>query len=300
MKNVMFGSLCLLILCKFSVHTFSDAENAPRLTNDRSSQKGSRPSPPPLEAMSDVLWEASLVTFQELLKTDPESARAELQNVSKKLFNGHLLTEEWVPLYFRIRHKGTEHLSDVKRLTELEIRMLTAIAMETGDFQKYALQLQRLQEAYQKYEDREKVQENNNPGHTHGHSHGLPPKTGNASRGTESNAAVDERDIEAVRVEYLSRFKAEFNDHPLTEKMVDTTLALAVKKKPELIELTALQIQIMKEVDAEKYKEEIQNAEAGLRKLQNIRDLLEKQGSLETETVIFKFDINKQLSRLKK
>ena len=250
-----------------------------------------------------MLWAASLVKFQKLLKTDPESARAELQNVSKKLFNGHLLTEEWVPLYFRIRHEGTQHSSDVKRLTELEIRMLTAIAMETGDFQKHALQLQRLQEAYQKYDNMEKARKNHNHGHNHGHSHSPPPKTGNSSRGTDSKAEIDESDIEVVRVEYLSRFKAAFNDHPLTEKMVDTTLALAVKKKvtyPELIELTELQIQIMKDVDPEKYKETIQKSEAGLRKLQSIRNLLEKQGSLETETVNFNFDINEHLSKLQK
>ena len=283
MKKMIFGGLCLLILCQLSVYSFCYAENAP--------QKVSPPHlPHSLETISDVLWASSLVKFQELLKTDPELARAELQNVSKKLFNGHLLTEEWVPLYFRIRHKGTEHLSDVKRLTELEIRMLTAIAMETGDFQKYAHHLQQLQEAYQKYDDLEKVQQNHNQGHSH------PPKA-------DSKADFDESDIEAVRVEYLSRFKAAFNDHPLTEKMVDITLALAVKKKvtyPELIELTALQIQIMKDVDPKKYKKEIQNSEAGLRQLQNMRNLLEKQGSLETETVNFNFDINKHLSRLKK
>jgi len=291
-KNVMFGALCLLILCKFSVHSVCSAENAPEKVSPAH-------SPPPLEAMSDVLWEASLVTFEELLKTDPESARAELQNISKKLFHGHLLTEEWVPLYFRIRHEGTEHHSDVKRLTELEIRMLTAIALETGDFQKYAFPLQRLQEAYQKYEDWENAQQN----HNHGHNHSLPPETGNSSRGKDSNADVDESDIEAVRVEYLSRFKAAFNDHPLTEKMVDTVLAFAVKKKvtyPELIELTALQIQIMKEVDPEKFKKEIQNSEAGLSHLLNTRNLLEKQGSLETSTVNFNFDINEHLSRLQK
>ena len=291
MKNVMFGSLCLLILCKFSVHSFCYAENA--------HQKVSPHSHPPLQAMSDVLWEASLVTFQELLKTDREAAHAELQKVAKKLFGEQTLAKEWVPLYFRIRHEGTEHISDVKRLTELEIRMLTTLAMETEEFPKHAFQLQRLQEAYQKYDDMEKAQQNYN----HGQSHSPPQKTGNSSRGTDSNADFDESDIEAVRVEYLSRFKAAFNDHPLTEKMVDITLALAIKKKvtyPEMIELTELQIQILKDVDPEKHKETIQQAESGLRQLQNIRNLLEKQGSLETETVNFNFDINEHLSRLQK
>lgn len=289
MKNVIYGTLSLLILFTLSVHSFCYAHEDPKKASSDSS---------PLQAISDELWKASLVTFGELLKTDPESARTELQNVSKSLFSEHLLTEEWVPLYFRIRHKGTQHLSDVKRLAELEIRMLTDIAMKTGDFQKIAHPLQQLQEAYQKYDDLEKVQQK----HSHGHSRSHPPKTEDSSRGTDGSAEIDESDMEKLRVGYLSRFKEAFNDHPLTEKWVDTTLALAAKKKatyPELIELIELQIQIMREVDPEKHKAVIQKSEAGLKEMKMVRDLLEKQGRLETERVNFNFDLNEQLLRLR-
>lgn len=299
MKNVMFGSLCLLILCKFSVHSFCYAENAPQKVSPTH-------SPPPLEAISDELWAVSLSTFEERLKTDLKAARAELQNVSKKLFNGHLLTEEWVPLYFRIRHKGTQHPSDVKRLAELEIRMLTAIAMETGDFQKHALQLQRLQEAYQKYEDWEKAQQNHS--HSHEPNHTSEPQTGNSSRGADRKAGTDEShaqnsetdlktlfetDQEAARAELLPLMATEFNNHPRSEEMIDTLLAFFAKKRvsyPELIALMELQLQILKHGDTEKYKEHIQGVEKGLKKLRNISKLLEKQGSLETDTIKLSFE----------
>ena len=304
MRFLNFRLLGWVLLCNLFIFPFFHTADAKEEVNSPHSHV-------PLEAISDVLWADSLATFQKFLKTDPESARVELQNVSKKLFHGHLLTEEWVPLYFRIRHEGTEHPSDVKRLAELEIRMLTAIAMETRDFQKYALPLQRLQEAYQKYEDWENTQQNHS--HSHETNHTPETKTGNSFRSTESRAEtvespshksepdsklLFERDIEAARAELVSRFAAEFNNHPLIEKMVDTTLAFAVKKEvtyPELIELTELQIQIMKSGGTEKHKEQIQEAEEGLRKLRNIRKLLEKQGSLGTETIKFHFDFERFL-----
>lgn len=75
MRKLIFGGLCLLILCKFFVHSFCYAENVPQKVSPLHSH-------PSLEAVSDVLWAASLVKFQELLKTDPESARAELQDIA--------------------------------------------------------------------------------------------------------------------------------------------------------------------------------------------------------------------------
>lgn len=290
MKNVMIGSLRLFVLCMFCIYSSYAAENG-----------SSEFLTPPIKPVSSVLWQTSLVTFEKHLKTDPVAARAELQNVSATLFNGHLLTEEWVPLYFRIRHKGTEHYTDLIRLTELEIRMLTDIAMETEDFQKYSPFINRLQKAYQEYEEAAgKARQG-----VGGHSHDPPAETGNVSEGTGSPSESDtnDSDIETLRVKALERFKAEFNDHPDTEKMVDITIALGKKKEvtyPEMIELTALQIQIMKDVDPEKFKTEIRNIELSLRQLESVRDLLQKQGSLETTTLTFTFDIQEHLSRLQK
>lgn len=261
----------------------------------------------PLEAISDALWADSLVTFEERLKTNPKTARTELQRVAKKIFGEHTLTEEWGPLYFRIRSEGTEHPSDVKRLAELEIRMLTAIAMETGDFQKHALPLQRLQEAYQKYEALEKSHQNHI--HSHEPNHTSEPKTGHSSRGEDRKAGTDEphahnsetdfktlfeTDPTAARAELIRLMAAEFNNHPRIEEQVDTLFALSAKKRvtyPELITLIELQIQIVKHGDIEKHKDYLQGYEKSLKKLRNISKLLEKQGSLETETTNFSVDI---------
>lgn len=77
--------------------------------------------------VSSTLWTEKLKRFQKHLPTNPDAARTELENAAENLFGGHLLAEEWVPLYFRISRDGTEYLSDVKRVSELEIRMLTVI-----------------------------------------------------------------------------------------------------------------------------------------------------------------------------
>lgn len=279
-------------------------------------EKGVPPhSHAPLEAISDALWADSLVTFQERLKTNPKTARAELQSVAKKIFGEHTLTEEWVPLYFRIRSEGTEHPSDVKRLAELEIRMLTSLVMETGEFQKYAVQMQRLQEAYQKYDDMEKSLQNH--GHSHNPNHTSKPKTGDSSSGEDSSAVTDEshahnsetdlnslldRDPAAARTELLPLMAAEFNNHPRIEELIDTVLAFSAKKRvtyPELIALIELQIQILKHGDLEKHKDYIQEIEKSLKKLRNISKLLEKQGSLETDTIKFSIDIQGFLPKKK-
>ncbi len=272
-------------------------------------------SRPPLEAISDALWADSLATFKERLKTNQKAARTELQNVAKKLFGEHPLVDEWVPLYFRICSEGTQHPSDVKRLAELEIRMLTPRMMETGDAQKYPFEMQRLQEAYQKYGAMEKSYQN----HSHGHepNHTSEPKTGDSSRGEDRKASTDEShaqnsesdlktlfetDPAAARAKLLPLMAAEFNNHPRIEELVDTVLAFSAKKRvsyPELIALMELQTQILNHGDPEKHKDQLQNLEKGLKRLRNISKLLEKQGSLETDTIKFSFEIQGLLPKKK-
>lgn len=95
---------------------------------------------------AETLWGEHLSTFQECLKTDPDAARAELQKVAQSLFKGHLLVDEWVPLYFRIHKDGTKYPSDLKRVHELEFRMLTAMDAKT-----YAKQIQHHRAALEHY-----------------------------------------------------------------------------------------------------------------------------------------------------
>ena len=108
-------------------------------------EKAPEPKPPlytPESLVSSAIWAKHLKIFQKHLKTRPEAARAELQNIAKKLFHGHVLIEEWVPLFYRLNREGTEHLTDIQRVSELEIRMLTAL-----DAEKYGLQIEQHQHA---------------------------------------------------------------------------------------------------------------------------------------------------------
>ena len=97
---------------------------------------------PPETLISSKIWAKQLQTFQKRLKTNPDTAGTELKEVAQKLFNGHLLIEEWVPLYLRLSRDGTDYLTDIQRVSELEIRMLTVI-----DVKKHALQIQQHQHA---------------------------------------------------------------------------------------------------------------------------------------------------------
>ena len=301
MRFGIMNLLCL-VLCTLGTFSFGELEDT------------SETAPPQLSLVSDTLWAEQLTTFQKLLKTDAKAARAELQQVANTLFGGHRLAEEWVPLYFRISQNGTEHPSDAKRVSELEIRMLTEI-----NFKKYSVQIHRHQEAFQRFADMEKSFQS----HSHAPSpHSEKPVPTSKSKvlrlarkhaaafeklhGTDAevlrlgrkHAAAFEKlrdtDAEAARAELVSLFALQYGEHPLVEKLVDTVLALAPKKRvtyPEVIELTELQLQLMKGTDAQKHAEAIQTAERSLEKLKNISNLLRKQGSLETETIRFHFSL---------
>ena len=284
MRFRILNLLCL-VLCTLGTFAFGELEDT------------SETASPQLSLVSDTLWAEELTTFQELLATDAKAARAELQQVAKNLFDGHRLAEEWVPLYFRISQNGTEHPSDVKRVSELEIRMLTQI-----DFKKYSVQIHRHQAAFQRFADMEKA--------LHHHSHA--PKTDvekpaatsedEEERAVHKHAAAFEAlrdtDAAAARAELAAIIALTYGEHPLTEKIADTIFLLSGKEKvtyPEVIELTELQLQLMKETDAQKHAEAIQTVERSLEQLKNISNLLRKQGSLETDSIPFHFEIESLL-----
>ena len=121
------------VFCLLGIKSSAISETTPTLNEHRYS---------PEELISSRIWAKQLQTFQKRLKTDPDTASTELKKVAQKLFNGHLLTEEWVPLYLRLSRDGTEHFTDIQRVSELEIRMLTTI-----NAKKHALQIQQHQHA---------------------------------------------------------------------------------------------------------------------------------------------------------
>ena len=301
MRFGIMNLLCL-VLCTLGTFSFGELEGT------------SETASPQLSLVSDTLWDEELTTFQELLATDAKAARDELQQVANTLFGGHRLAEEWVPLYFRISQDGTEHPSDVKRVSELEIRMLTVL-----DVKKYSDQIHRHQEAFQRFADMEKSFQSQSHALKPHSEKPVPTKMSKVLQLARKRAAAFEKlhgtdaevirlgrkhaaafeklrdtDAEAARAELVSLFALQYGEHPLVEKLVDTMLALALKKHatyPEVIALTELQLQLLKETDAEKYAESIQTAERSLKRLKNISNLLRKQGSLETETIRFNFSV---------
>ena len=106
--------------------------------------------------------------------------------------------------------------------------------------------------------------------------------------------ALRDTDAAAARAELAAIIALAYGEHPLTEKIADTIFLLSGKEKatyPEVIELTELQLQVMKETDAQKHAKAIQTVERSLERLKNISNLLRKQGSLETETIRFNFSV---------
>lgn len=74
--------------------------------------------------------------FYELVSTDPEVARKELDTYAAMLYQGHPLKEEWVELMFRIGSEGEATISDITRLLEMSKRIRTDM-----DPEKYAKEI---------------------------------------------------------------------------------------------------------------------------------------------------------------
>ncbi len=78
----------------------------------------------------DLAMRKHLIRLQVLQKKNPREAQAKVNTVAKIRFENHSLTDEWRALYFRLSRDRRGTLSDVKRLSELEIRMFTDIDPE--------------------------------------------------------------------------------------------------------------------------------------------------------------------------
>lgn len=215
-------TLCLALL-GIRTAAFSDAVAVP------TSQ------PPPYthtHLVSSTLWEGHLETFQKLFMTTPEAARTELENVAKKLFRGHLLSEEWVPLYFRLSRDGTEHLSDVRRVSELEIRMLTAL-----NAKKHAEPIRQHQAALERYQQNAG---RDTPKKPRADSKELSVAKKLRTENLDKHAAAYEKclptDLEAARAELVKYAQVTFGEHSLREEWIELYFKLSREKKATLSE----------------------------------------------------------------
>ena len=227
--------------------------------------------------MDNTLWTEDLKTFKKYLPTDLSAARTELQNVAKKLFGEHTLAEEWVPLYFRLSREGTEHLSDLKRVSELEIRMLTDINAQT-----YAKQIQHHRETLAHYDELAKQKESSKTG-----------KVSDTKTGYEHYKAFHEllpTDPEAARAELAAYSDLAFHGHPLTKEWEELFFRLSREKEatlPEVLRLFELKKQMLESHSPEKHAKEIEHLETAIKDIKSMSKLLKRQGNLDTQKMPF-------------
>lgn len=281
-----------IVIC-FICLTFCSIE----LSMGNSGQSIENPHPNPTHSQSyridDTLWTEHLKTFKKYLPTDPSAALIELQNVAKKLFGEHTLAEEWVPLYFRLSREGTEHLSDLKRVSELEIRMLTDINAQT-----YAKQIQHYQEALEHYDELAKKFEVTSPTpETHEQDEQKAPskieKGLDTKTGYEHYKAFHEllpANPEAARVELAAFSALAFHGHPLTKEWEELYFRLSREKEatvPEMLQLFELKKQMLEDHSPEKHVKEIENLDTIIKDLKSMSKLLKRQGNLDTQKMPF-------------
>ena len=280
--------ICLLWLTLYSIEVLSIGDSG-------KSTEPSHPNPTysQLSRIDDTLWAKHLETFKKRLPTDSKAARAELQNVAKKLFGQHTLTEEWVPLYFRLSREGTEHLSDLKRVSELEIRMLTDINAQT-----YAKQIQHHREALEHYDELAKKFEVTSPTpETHEQDEQKAPskieKGLDTKTGYEHYKAFHEllpANPEAARVELAAFSALAFHGHPLTKEWEELYFRLSREKEatvPEMLQLFELKKQMLEDHSPEKHVKEIENLDTVIKDLKSMSKLLKRQGNLDTQKMPF-------------
>ena len=248
----------------------------------------------PTYRIDKTIWTEPLQTFWKLLKTKPETARAELQSVAGTLFSGHPLAEEWVPLYFRISQNGTEYSSDVKRVSELEIRMLTAINAE-----KYAEQIQHHREALERFDslakaiDTEELLLGRQRVSPSDSEQPETRETANALRIQKMNThaeAFEEylfTDVKSARAELATFAALMFGEHPLKEEWIELFFRLSREKEatfPELIQLIELHIQMLKDTAPEREADQIAGLTSGLKQLKALSKMFKRQGKLAQKT----------------
>ena len=241
------------------------------------------------QSVDDTLWAEPLQMFKKFLKTDPEAARVELRNVAKTLFGEHILTEEWVPLYFRLSREGTDRLSDLNRMSELEIRMLTAI-----DVKKYAKQIEHHQERLKHYDELSKIAEDGAPT-----PEALSPGEQEVSSkiGHEHFKAFNEllpTDPEAARAKLAEFSVLTFHGHRLAREWEELFFRLSREKEgtfSEIIRLLELTKQMLKDHSPEKQAKEIEDLETTIKDLEPMRNLLKLQGGLDTQKIPFNFNM---------
>ena len=93
------------------------------------------------DAEDRIAHQQYMEKFFELLPTDPEAARQELETYAAKSYQGHPLTEEWVKHFFRMGSEGEASVSDIIHFMEMTKQIRTDM-----DPEKHAKEIKGLED----------------------------------------------------------------------------------------------------------------------------------------------------------
>ena len=94
------------------------------------------------DAEDPIAHQQYMEKFFELLPTDPEVARQELETYAAKSYQGHPLTEEWVAHFFDMGSDGEASISDITHFLEMTKQIRTDM-----DPEKYAKEIKGLEDS---------------------------------------------------------------------------------------------------------------------------------------------------------
>ena len=259
-------------------------------------------------------WGDELKGFFEQIETDPDAARRALQNFTKRVFNQHILAEEWSPLYFRVIRNGLnktmethperlrETLSDVIRIHELELRILADL-----DTQKYARQIKAneaaleyysgLAERLRPYRDTQETVNTDKQGVPRRETR--PLTAAEKKEGERIGAhfkkflALLATDPDAARRELDGYAAKLFQNHPLAEEWKELCFRLARDKEAlltEVIRFNELKLQMQSDIDPERFAQEIEEITKLVANLSQMATLLESSGELDTKKIKFNME----------
>ena len=267
-------------------------------------------SEPHADHVDDASWDVALETFYKLLKTDPEAARVELQNVAKELFNEHPRTEEWVELFYQVFYeislKETEQnstefpsklISDLIGVYQLGLEMLTAM-----DTEKYAEQIQHHREALEYYTELAEFAE------AFGDKSLVSEKVSSDTQEQISQSEPELSDVEKeeqIAMKHMEKFyellptdpeaarkeldtcaAISYQGHPLTAEWVELMFRMGSEGAATISDITRfmeMTKQIRTDMDPEKYAKEIKSLEDSLAQMKMVAVFYERDGRADTK-----------------
>ena len=245
------------------------------------------------EPEKEVQWKQHLNTFEELITANPDAAVAELNKGAELLFGTHPAVDEWKALYLRLSRDKKGSVTDMKRAAELLVEMFVDI-----DAEKFKAQIQRYQQRIKYYDKLANEYENK----------GMPLETVEveAIRFQIREVWMDDiealekhlnafnillpKDKKAARAELDAYAKVQFGEHPLVKEWTDITFQMSCDGKgllPDHLKIVNLQLQMFREVNPQKYAEQIAAYESGLTQFKSIASMTEDPDTLELEFKLF-------------